>query len=544
MTKTRLIALILVLLLSAQVKADITVTDTNDSGAGSLRAAILAAAAGDTIQFASSLAGKTITLASTLPSITKPLTIVGLGASQLTIDDENRNSTVFTITANGTATISGLTITSSGLTLDGGGIYNAGSLAVRDCVLSANDAVAGGGIYFDGEYGGTMTVTSSVFSGNSASFGGGIYYSGTSGGTDSLTVTDCVFSGNSSGIYTAGTATISGCSFTGNTFCGIRNYEDKLTVTHSTLSGNTGGGIHNDGGTLVVNDSTIAQNSAEFGGGIYNNDGGTLVVNDSTIAQNSASNAGGGIDNKANATLWNTIVADNHNGTSPDIYSDIYNSLTVSYCLVGNTLGATISSLTNILNTSPDIAWLGSYGGPTMPDGTTMLTAPPLPGSPAIDKGSNALIPSGLTTDQRGLPRIANGRVDIGACEYQPVLRPMTVDLNHDGIPNFYDFSIFATFWQNASCSPPDWCDGSDFDKNGIVDIYDLQIFAEFWLWPVADVDMDGAVNFTDYAIFAHNWTDDTCCDPNWCEGTDFDHSGSVDMLDLATFTEYWLEGI
>ncbi len=40
-----------------------------------------------------------------------------------------------------------------------------------------------------------------------------------------------------------------------------------------------------------------------------------------------------------------------------------------------------------------------------------------LPGSPAIDAGNNALIPTGVTTDQRGLPRIVNGVVDIGAFE-------------------------------------------------------------------------------------------------------------------------------
>ena len=40
-----------------------------------------------------------------------------------------------------------------------------------------------------------------------------------------------------------------------------------------------------------------------------------------------------------------------------------------------------------------------------------------LPGSPAIDAGNNALIPAGVTTDQRGLPRIVNGTVDIGAFE-------------------------------------------------------------------------------------------------------------------------------
>ena len=41
-----------------------------------------------------------------------------------------------------------------------------------------------------------------------------------------------------------------------------------------------------------------------------------------------------------------------------------------------------------------------------------------LPGSPAIDAGNNSLIPSGVTTDQRGFDRIVNGTVDIGAFEF------------------------------------------------------------------------------------------------------------------------------
>ena len=40
-----------------------------------------------------------------------------------------------------------------------------------------------------------------------------------------------------------------------------------------------------------------------------------------------------------------------------------------------------------------------------------------LPGSPALGAGNNALIPEGVTTDQRGLPRIVDGTVDIGAFE-------------------------------------------------------------------------------------------------------------------------------
>ncbi len=68
----------------------------------------------------------------------------------------------------------------------------------------------------------------------------------------------------------------------------------------------------------------------------------------------------------------------------------------------------------------PGLGTLAYYGGPTQ-------TIALLPGSPAIDKGSNALAVDRstgqpLTTDQRGsgFVRIANGGVDIGASEYLP----------------------------------------------------------------------------------------------------------------------------
>ena len=66
----------------------------------------------------------------------------------------------------------------------------------------------------------------------------------------------------------------------------------------------------------------------------------------------------------------------------------------------------------------PGLEPLANYGGPTQ-------TFELIRGSPAMDKGSNALavdpttgLP--LTTDQRGFQRIVNGTVDIGAFEVQP----------------------------------------------------------------------------------------------------------------------------
>src|SRR3954453_8893994 len=59
----------------------------------------------------------------------------------------------------------------------------------------------------------------------------------------------------------------------------------------------------------------------------------------------------------------------------------------------------------------PGLAPLGNYGGPTR---TMALLA----GSPALNAGSNGFVTPG-ETDQRGLPRVAGGTVDIGAFEFQ-----------------------------------------------------------------------------------------------------------------------------
>jgi len=178
----------------------------------------------------------------------------------------------------------------------------------------------------------------------------------------------------------------------------------NLTLYHSTLSGNfaensrrgggDGGGIYN-GGTLTVNNSTLSGNSADGslfgldgkGGGIYND--GTLTLNNSTFSGNSAKRIGGGIHNASgDLTLNNSIVAGNSSSSgSPNIFGAITGS-------------------NNLTSGDPLLAPLGDYGGPTQ-------TMPPLTDSPAIDMGGATT----LTRDQRGLPRIVGGGLDIGAYE-------------------------------------------------------------------------------------------------------------------------------
>jgi len=65
-----------------------------------------------------------------------------------------------------------------------------------------------------------------------------------------------------------------------------------------------------------------------------------------------------------------------------------------------------------------------------------------------------------------------------------------------------------------------------------------------WWQIPTADILCPDGVNFIDFASFAAHWGQNNCNAANYyCQGTDLNQSGSVDIWDLEIFTEYWLEG-
>src|SRR5262249_55471320 len=120
-----------------------TVMNLFDSGPGSLRQAILDTPAGGTVDFQPGLTG-IITLTTGELALSKDLTITGPGASVITVSG-NHASRVFDIAATFTVATSGLTIAdgrgmASGYASSGGGIFNAGTLTLTDCVLSGNSA--------------------------------------------------------------------------------------------------------------------------------------------------------------------------------------------------------------------------------------------------------------------------------------------------------------------------------------------------------------------------------------------------------------------
>src|SRR5215211_179940 len=139
-------SVMMVVVLASQAQAaTYTVANTNDSGPGSLRQAILDANASsgvaDTIDFDLSLSGpQTITLASQLPTITDGagLTIDG-GSADITISGNNAVR-VFQVNPGAGLTLNDLTVANGRADFSGGIFNNGGTLTVNNSTISGNSA--------------------------------------------------------------------------------------------------------------------------------------------------------------------------------------------------------------------------------------------------------------------------------------------------------------------------------------------------------------------------------------------------------------------
>jgi hypothetical protein len=123
----------------------IPVTNTNDSGPGSLRQALAIANDGDTID-ATGISG-VISLTSGELLVETSVTINGPGADVLAVD-ANAASQVFRIVFSGeTVAISGFTVRNGHTGTQGGGIDNENNatLTITNCTITGNSAALGGG---------------------------------------------------------------------------------------------------------------------------------------------------------------------------------------------------------------------------------------------------------------------------------------------------------------------------------------------------------------------------------------------------------------
>ena len=376
----------------------ITAANT-DSASGLAMGECVAGSGDDIITFTTS---GTITLLTALPDLSTSISINGPGANLLTVQRSTATGTpnfrIFNVSSGITAAISGLTISGGRSNLSGAGVSNGGTLTLAKVTITNNTAELGVG------------------------HGGGV------SNTGDLTLTHSTVTGNTGGVGGGG---ISNSNF--------------ITILNSTIVGNLagstgpGGGLYNSGGIATVTNSTFSANTTNTNGGGVFNTGGTVILTNTTVTNNAATNGTcGGVVASSGTSIKNTIIANN---LSSDVFGTIESQ---DYNLIENTAGATFTGTTthNITGVDPLVGPLANNGGPT-------LVHALLPGSPAINAGSNANLPADIfdldgdsnTTeplpfDQRGtgFNRTADGNgegtatVDIGAFEVQTILVTNTAD--------------------------------------------------------------------------------------------------------------------
>ncbi|MGD8472794.1 MAG: family 16 glycosylhydrolase [Anaerolineae bacterium] len=362
---------------------EITVTNLNDSGSGSLRQALQDIAIGGTILFDPSLAGGTITLTSGPLVPSKDVTVDASGAPGLIVSGNHADRVLIVDP--------GLSVSIHDLVLaDGygwelaGGILNNGTLHLSNCVVANNlaetgtfnpdtDFWKGGGGIYNGE-GATLTLVDSTVSGNSTTLidGGGIY------------------------AFPGSTTSIARSTISGNT------------------AGNTGGGIRMLGNATIVN-STISGNTAIgwHGGAIFHTDGVMEILN-STIANNIAPDWGSSaifLGSYSSVVpelkLTNTIITGNQWYACEWHASGAVSLVSGGHNLVQDDSCNPVAS--DLINGEAGIGPLADNGGPTW---THALA----PSSPAIDAGDDSVCPA---TDQRGVIRPQGTACDIGSYELE-----------------------------------------------------------------------------------------------------------------------------
>jgi len=419
----------------------------------------------------------------------------------------------------------------------GGGIFcNSSSPTIANCIIRDNFSlqIGGGGIFC---YSAIPVLINCEFVDNTTQDGGGMYnwYS---------------------------SPTVTSCTFIGNYYRGMYNYEySNPTVTNCTFSGNYGGGMENEYfSNPIVTGCTFTVNSNWDGGGMYNKESSPIVTN-CTFTGNSATYDGGGMCNYwySNPTVTNCTFsgnsADHHGGgmyngnSSPKMTSCNFSGNSAyndggGMCNWGSspTVIPPVSNCTFAGNTAENGNGLAFDSfNQSWPSDIEMINCILWDGGGEIWNNDGSTITISYSDVQGGWLGVGNIDVD-----------PLFVD------PGYWDDNGTATdpnddFWVdgdyhlglnsaciNAGDPAGDYSGMVDMDGEGRVRNGRVDMGADEGFIVFGDFEPDWDVDLADVAVFVSHWCEMDCAESNWCGGSDFNRSGSTDFTDFAILSENW----
>ncbi len=280
--------------------ATVIVTNTSDSGAGSLRAAVAAAAAGDTITFTAAVSG-VITLSDTI-YLPRSVTIAGPGADVLAVSGNNKVRILWAQVNAYAITINDITLRHGWVSGMAAALYASYPITLNNVNVLSNTAGSVGGVSASSG----LVINGGVFRNNNAFTSGG---GGAVSVSGPLIISGTQFISNTAGqsgqggaVYAAGGSTviIRGGEFRSNVapLSGGALYVDgQLIMTDTNIISNTAG--TNAGGLLVYSSAVpnitggLFQNNraTDDGGAFYTSSG--AVISGTSFISNTAGRTGG-----------------------------------------------------------------------------------------------------------------------------------------------------------------------------------------------------------------------------------------------------------
>ena len=202
------------------------------------------------------------------------------------------------------------------------------TLVIENSTFTDNESTdCGGAIHTSGNA--FLQLSGSELTGNlAANYGGAVDSDGQS------TLTNTVFTGNSSGGYSgvahfgfSGSGTVANCSMIGNSanHGGAITVRGTATISDSTFEGNVaeiGGALRVDSGTLTLSNSTLTRNIATSKGGAIKSDAGSLTIAECVFTNNTSIT--GGALNSYNPTVYEITDSTFSGNAATGEYSESY----------------------------------------------------------------------------------------------------------------------------------------------------------------------------------------------------------------------------